>query len=314
MACARLAIGPAVPRLVVVADPIGRPLRDVLVALPALTSALGRAEVGESSRLIVELGQTWLDVRFVAQVAADGAVLGGLVLATDATISTRAVDALRQSAGDAETENEQRAQALDRLVAADRAREEALTSVVHDDVLQLLSALAWRLDALAGRLEGSPATEASTLAEQARAASQRLGAALDEAGVAADADGDDLMEALEHQAVAAGLGPQLVATDELTGLVPPVIARVLVEIAADAFANVAAHAGATSVEVTARPQDAGIAVIVRDDGGGFDVADVAGRSRGIALMRERARVAGGWVRVDSRRGRGTTVHAWVPLR
>jgi signal transduction histidine kinase len=89
---------------------------------------------------------------------------------------------------------------------------------------------------------------------------------------------------------------------------------VLTEIAAEALANAAAHAEAATVEVTARREDAGIAVVVRDDGRGFDIARVAARSRGIALMRERARVAGGWVRVESRPGRGTTVHAWLPLR
>jgi signal transduction histidine kinase len=309
------ALGPAVRRLLRSADPIGQPLRDVLVPDAALLAALARTQAGESSSLLVELGSTWLDVRLVAQVIDDGSVVGGVLFATDATIPTRSVDALRRSAGDSEAESNQRAEALDRLVAADEAREQALTSAVHDDVLQLLSALGWRLDALAGRLDGETAVEAAGLAEQVRAASQRLGDALDDAGVGTVEDeGDDLMEALERAAAAAGLGDVLTTRDEMSTLAPATLAAVLVDIAVDALANVAAHAAASSVEVLARSEDGGVAMVVRDDGRGFDVARVAGRSRGIALMRERARAAGGWVRVESRPDRGTTVHAWLPLR
>jgi len=34
---------------------------------------------------------------------------------------------------------------------------------------------------------------------------------------------------------------------------------------------------------------------------------------GMAAMRERARMAGGWVEVDSAMNRGTTVEFWIPL-
>jgi signal transduction histidine kinase len=311
-----LAVGPALRRLLRVADPIGRPMHDVLIPEPALLAALDRALAGETANALVELGSAWIDARFVAQVIDDGTVVGGVLVATDATMTTRAIDSLRSSASEAAAESEQRGQALDRLVAADEARAAALTSAVHDDVLQLLSALGWRLDALARRLEDDAATEAAGLAEQVRAASQRLGEALDDAGVGSgdEDDGDDLMELLEQAAASAGLGERIVASDALPGLVPPAVAAVLVDIATDALVNIAAHADAARVDLVARAEDGGNAVIVQDDGRGFDPARVASRARGLAVMRERARVAGGWVRVESRPGRGTTIHAWLPLR
>lgn len=311
-----LAVGPAVRRLLRVADPLGRPMPDVLVPEPALLAALDRALAGETANALVELGSAWIDARFVAQVIDDGTVVGGVLVATDATIATRAVESLRSSADEAAAESEQRGQALDRLVAADEARTAALTSAVHDDVLQLLSALGWRLDALSHRLDGDAADEAADLAEQVRAASQRLGDALDDVGVGSGEEetGDDLMELLEHAAATAGVGDRIVVTDELPGLVPSTVAAVLVDVATDALANVAAHAGAQRIELVARAEDGGITVIVHDDGRGFDPARVASRARGLAVMRERARVAGGWVRVESRPGRGTTIHAWLPLR
>src|SRR5439155_5281601 len=99
-------------------EPVGRPIADVLVPDPQLLAALARAEQGEPAALLVELGSAWLDARFAPQLRDDGVVVGGLIVATDATAATQSLDALRESAGEAEAESEQRAQALDRPVAA----------------------------------------------------------------------------------------------------------------------------------------------------------------------------------------------------
>jgi signal transduction histidine kinase len=316
-----LAAGPALSRLARSSNPIGRPLTDILVPEPALLAALARAQAGEASTVLLELGSTWLDVRIAPQLLDDGSVAGGVVLATDATAPTRSVDALRTAAGEAEAESEQRAQALGRLVEAEQQREDALTSAIHDDVLQLLSALGWRLDALATKLEGQVATEAAGLADQVREASHRLGAALDDVGVGVTVDPathDGFGDALQRRVEAAGFADAVErrVIDETAGNVPNEVADVVLAIAGEAAANAAVHADARVVEVTARSEDGGVAVVVRDDGRGFDPGGLGRRvrSRGIALMREQARAAGGWVRVESRPGRGTTIHAWVPLR
>lgn len=311
-----LVTGPAARRLLRSADAIGRPLADVLVPEPTLLAALERARAGEPSTVALQLGGAWLDVRFIAQLLDDGTVVGGVLVATDTTSATQAVDALRESAGEAEAESEQRGQALDRVVAAGNEREETLTNAIHDDVLQTLSALSWRLDALAGKLEGEVASEAAGLAGQVRQASQRLGSALDDVAPPA-APLDDVGSALVVlvEGTDFGLGAQHRVVDELTAGAPPGVAEVLLAIAAEAVANAATHARPSNVEVTARQEDGGIALIVRDDGRGFDPAalGVRVRGRGVALMRERARLAGGWLRLESRPGRGTTVHAWLPL-
>lgn len=316
-----LAAGPALSRLVRSANPIGRAMTDVLVPDPALLAALARAQAGESSAVVVEVGSAWIDVRFAPQLLDDGSVTGGVVVATDTTATTRSVDALRLAAGEAEAESEQRAQALGRLVTAEQQREDALASAIHDDVLQLLSALGWRLDALATKVEGPIAAEASGLAEQVREASQRLGAALDDVGVGVTVDADKhegFGDALQRRVESAGLADHVERrfVDEVDGSVPAEVADVVLAIATEAVTNAAVHADAHVVEVTARREEGGLAVVVRDDGRGFDPGGLGTRvrGRGIALMRERARVAGGWVRVESRPGRGTTIHAWVPLR
>jgi signal transduction histidine kinase len=53
---------------------------------------------------------------------------------------------------------------------------------------------------------------------------------------------------------------------------------------------------------------------VEDDGLGFDPAALKGRrSLGHASMRERVRLAGGELDIESAPGHGTTVVAWIPL-
>jgi signal transduction histidine kinase len=58
-----------------------------------------------------------------------------------------------------------------------------------------------------------------------------------------------------------------------------------------------------------------VRVQVADDGQGFNEAtDAVGEAGhyGLATMRERAQLAGGWLRVHADRGRGTTIEAWIP--
>jgi signal transduction histidine kinase len=60
--------------------------------------------------------------------------------------------------------------------------------------------------------------------------------------------------------------------------------------------------------------DRGLQLAVRDDGVGF-VPGQENRQRtlGQASMRERIRLLGGEIDIDSAPGHGTTIVAWVPL-
>ncbi len=97
----------------------------------------------------------------------------------------------------------------------------------------------------------------------------------------------------------------------------PELRTVLFRIAQEALANARKHARARTVRVELAEREGGVVLRVRDDGIGFRVGavgpPVAGHL-GLPSMRERAQMAGGWCRVDSSPGAGTTVEAWVPLR
>ena len=57
--------------------------------------------------------------------------------------------------------------------------------------------------------------------------------------------------------------------------------------------------------------DGHLAVEVRDDGCGFDPA--AARGLGLAGLADRISIVHGALRIDSQPGRGTTLHAEIPL-
>lgn len=94
---------------------------------------------------------------------------------------------------------------------------------------------------------------------------------------------------------------------------------VLFRAAQEALTNVRRHSGARRVCVSVTVDDRETRLVVTDDGRGFHpslyeapMGRAAGDGFGLAGMRERAALAGGHAKVDSRPGAGTTVTVTVP--
>ena len=84
----------------------------------------------------------------------------------------------------------------------------------------------------------------------------------------------------------------------------------------EALLNVIKHAEVDDAHVSLALGDTGLRATVRDSGGGFEPAAVAGeggRQVGLSLLRERARLAGGSVNVASAAG-GTDVELILPVQ
>ena len=117
-----------------------------------------------------------------------------------------------------------------------------------------------------------------------------------------------LREAEEHAPTRYRLDDRLVAQ-------PPEATRlILYRIAQEALTNVRKHAEARTATVTLAERGGGYFVRVSDDGIGFLAERLTGvpGHLGLASMRERAELAGGWLRVASELGRGTDVEFWIP--
>ncbi|MDP9329066.1 MAG: PAS domain-containing protein [Actinomycetota bacterium] len=112
-----------------------------------------------------------------------------------------------------------------------------------------------------------------------------------------------------------GASPEYEITSRLTKEPPREARFILYRIALEAVSNARRHSEASLVTVSLTSQVGGFILLVEDDGVGFDVTTQASTHQhiGLAAMWDRAEVAGGWCRIDSRPGR-TKVEAWVPER
>jgi chemotaxis family two-component system sensor kinase Cph1 len=93
---------------------------------------------------------------------------------------------------------------------------------------------------------------------------------------------------------------------------PEAVETTLYRIAQEAVTNIAKHAEATRLSITLTRKNGSIAVIIEDDGKGFDPStEVDGL--GLLGMRERLALVGGTLRIETAPGAGTTIAAEVPV-
>jgi signal transduction histidine kinase len=94
---------------------------------------------------------------------------------------------------------------------------------------------------------------------------------------------------------------------------PPAIQLLIYHIAREAAMNALKHSGAGNVWIGLQPVDDGVELTVRDDGIGFDTEAPGPEGHfGLAMMRERATVAGGVYSLESTPGHGTTITVRFP--
>jgi signal transduction histidine kinase len=87
----------------------------------------------------------------------------------------------------------------------------------------------------------------------------------------------------------------------------------LYRIVQESLTNVVKHAHAHSVSIVLARKPGAVALVIEDDGSGFDVAETRDDGFGLEGMRERVGLFGGSLQVESRAGAGATIVAEVPL-
>lgn len=196
----------------------------------------------------------------------------------------------------------------------ERAR---ISREVHDELGQSLTAVKMDLAWLAGRLPQrntemltrirSTGQLADSIIQSIRRISTELRPAILDLGLAAAVE-------WQVQEFHARSGIQCKVRLLIREVVTSNASTALFRIFQETLTNVARHASATRVEVVLQKERNRLALLVRDNGLGFDQADPAlSKSLGLLGMRERAAVLGGEVNISSAPGKGTTVTAWIPL-
>jgi PAS domain S-box-containing protein len=246
----------------------------------------------------------------------DGAPLHWRGIMLDITAQKEAEEKLRWSLDVLRRTIEQRRELAQRLEGAQEEERRRIAQDIHDDPIQVMSALDLRLRMLAED-PSRVSTEALEELERIVAdAVERLRSllfelwptALEHEGLIAS-----LRLYLTHSAAQAGWSVEL--HDELDVEPPSEVGAVVYRIAQEALVNVRKHAGASSVAVRVAGAGDGVTIRVEDDGAGFDVAAAAAPRPGhlgLSTMTERAELLGGWCRVTSERSVGTVVECWLP--
>ncbi len=195
--------------------------------------------------------------------------------------------------------------------AEDERRRFALA--LHDGAGQALSAALLQVEALGAAVpDGSERVAplrrmlAGTLDELRRIAHALRPATLDSVGLTA------ALRELVASVATPGLEASLV-TGEGDGGLRGEAALHLFRIAQAALANVMQHARATRVEVALARESDALALVIRDDGVGFESrAPGPGAGLGLAGIRERAAALGGSCHIESAPGEGTRISVNVP--
>jgi signal transduction histidine kinase len=121
-----------------------------------------------------------------------------------------------------------------------------------------------------------------------------------------------LLEAVEAQAARLPIGVVIEADAALRGVhYPQQVEATAWYVLAEALTNVVKHARARQVRVRLARPDGRLLLEVRDDGAGFDTSTTGGL--GLAGLADRIATLEGTLQVRSVPGRGTTLHAEIPL-
>lgn len=225
-------------------------------------------------------------------------------------------------------QSRERAKLIERLEAAQAelaalsrqtgalAERQRLAGEIHDTLAQGLTSIVMLLQAADAEIGADPREArrhvglATQTAREGLAEARAMVAAL----APADLQGEALHEALRRVTDRIGAELGIAARFEVCGParpLPPTAEVVLLRAAQEALANVRKHARAADVRVVLSYDAGAVRLEVRDDGAGFDPAQVNG-GYGLRGMRSRILQVGGSLLVRARPGAGTTLSVEVP--
>jgi len=264
-----------------------------------------RVDFGMEYRLRRHDGQyRWVNDIGVPRFGADGTFQGYIGSCLDVTDRKQSEEALLDMSG--------------RLITAHEEERARIARDLHDDFNQRMALLQIgleefeqetpRLSAMARQRLHNIAEIASEVSSDIHNLSHELHPSkLDSLGLVAAVGGLCKEFSKQH-----GLHIQLVH-HQLDERIPKEVTLCLFRIVQEALRNVVKHSGAREAEVDVSGQSDRINLCVSDTGAGFDPEAVNGTAGiGLISMRERLRLVGGHLSIESKPGQGTRIRVRIP--
>lgn len=208
-------------------------------------------------------------------------------------------------------------QVEDLTLAAERQR---MARELHDTLAQGLAGLILQLEAVDSHLSQGQAEQAGGIVRQAM---ERARSTLAEARRAiADLRSEGLIDndlvksaRKEIERFQSATGIAVSSTYHPLPEIPASIGEHAIKTISEGLANIAQHAQAKKVQLRLGTDGGALEVRLKDDGEGFEVERSVGRDGhyGLIGLRERARLVGGQLIVESQPGEGTTLTLRIPL-
>jgi signal transduction histidine kinase len=301
---------------------------DERVRLAAGVPAQNPAQLSTTTELwgvasIERLASEASGARLVLPLVSKGATIGALELHDPAGAPFSAGDALLlQPFADAAAVAIENARLYEQSrLSATLSERNRLARELHDTIAQGLTAVTMQLEAAQRGFERDPARARTRVArahelaretlEDVRRSVWTLAAPLIDGQALSDA----LKELVERFAARTGLPASYRHSGPPPALGHAAATQVL-RIVQEALQNVEKHAQAAAVTVGSKTGDGALRVWVGDDGVGFapgaPPANGNGDGFGLLSLRERARLAGGTLQVESTPGEGTRVTVTIP--
>ena len=190
---------------------------------------------------------------------------------------------------------------------------------LHDDISQRLALSVVRLDSLKQRPPGSRAD----LEKEVDAVSREIADLASDIQALSHGLHSSKLELLGLETAAAAFCKDLskrhrakidVLFENIPKALPPDISLCLYRVLQEALQNVVKHCVPRHADVSLKGDFTNINLTVADSGAGFDVHEaMRGPGLGLTSMKERLKGVGGQLSIHSQPGRGTMIHAVVPL-
>ena len=237
----------------------------------------------------------------------DGTIDHIVTLIEDITERKRAEEAL-----------EQERQTLWHMLQASDHERQTISYDIHDGLAQYLAAAAMQLQVFDGFRDSNPeeakkAYDAATqLVRQSHAEARRLVSevrppVIDEIGL------ETAISHLVYEQRRRG-GTEIECRSSVQfGRLPPILENAIYRMVQEALTNACKHSKSKKVTVTMTQQGQDVRLEVRDWGIGFDPESVGKGHFGLEGIRQRVRLLGGRLTIESAPGSGTLVQVVVPV-